>query len=680
VASSSLVREFAAEMSTRMIYLPQATSWADTPPVCAPLERHRKALFVGNARGKMTRDTVKLALDSGTPLDIIGNHWKGLVPDHHLLTKFIDNDLLPDIYGKYLVALNDHWGPMRPCGFINNRLYDTLACGAIPICDDIDITDPELRELVYQVRNPEEMKAAFNEILSLSEEAILERQNRARALIKPTYSFDAAASVILRELDMLVEQRMTSESRARARAHSHPPDVFCDWLGSNSDNTAEVCKPNPPVICLGGHQYALPEEIADGESVALASRIVRIADRVLDFANIPQTRVITDVLSQDDKVERHYLSINPMTANYRDLVALISSSNGTVQTEALRNSIRELRQIAHRYLARSAYSRHSQNPMSRFVPVDLADRLLNDCYTYPGLKIEPIDRNFFKPYLRMTPLPNDSLQGSLRVAAVIHAFHPDVLPRILDRLSFFQNRAVYCSTDTEEKALQIEASLAERGFEFAEVRVMPNVGRDVYPKLFGFADVLPDFDLFLHLHTKKSLHISDNDWLGNILDDIVTDSGTIRRIISLFEDFPWLGCIYPRTHHAIMANDWGVNKEMGREILRRLGLAAVPKGGSFRVPAGSMYWMRSEALQQIANLNLVPEDFHPERGQLDGTLAHALERVVGLVPGMLEYYSVCFTGTKDRLYNRFCQQVNNNKRFGKLARDLFPLPELATNR
>ena len=48
--------------------------------------------------------------------------------------------------------------------------------------------------------------------------------------------------------------------------------------------------------------------------------------------------------------------------------------------------------------------------------------------------------------------------------------------------------------------------------------------------------------------------------------------------------------------------------------------------------AGTMFWVRREALSPLRKFDLTLSDFSVEKGAVDGQLEHALERIFGAIP------------------------------------------------
>lgn len=82
----------------------------------------------------------------------------------------------------------------------------------------------------------------------------------------------------------------------------------------------------------------------------------------------------------------------------------------------------------------------------------------------------------------------------------------------------------------------------------------------------------------------------------------------------------------------VMAEDphlvgWDKNRDLAEALAKRMQLAA-PLDDFFDFPLGTMFWARPSALKPLLDLNLAWEEYPAEPLSNDGTLLHALERMV----------------------------------------------------
>jgi len=214
--------------------------------------------------------------------------------------------------------------------------------------------------------------------------------------------------------------------------------------------------------------------------------------------------------------------------------------------------------------------------------------------------------------------------GDVRVSVVCHLFYVE----LADELRFYLENIpipfrLVLTTDTEQKRTQIQTV-----FRQADIRVVPNIGRDIAAKLLHCRDVFETSDLVLCLHGKKSPQANDlSKWREHLFNSLL---GTRQRVVSIlnaFAETEAMGMISPVHHRPVRAHiNWGANEELARQLLSRMTPEArVVEALDF--PSGSMFWARTGALRPLLDLDLTLDDFPPESGQVDGTIAHAVERL-----------------------------------------------------
>lgn len=219
---------------------------------------------------------------------------------------------------------------------------------------------------------------------------------------------------------------------------------------------------------------------------------------------------------------------------------------------------------------------------------------------------------------------------AFRIAVLLHAFYPEQAAEFRNRLAAIPVPfSLFVSTDTEVKAKALRQAFAAGPARAVEVRVMPNRGRDIAPKIIGFADVHREHDLVLHLHTKTSHFHSFRlrPWRDFVLDSLLGSREAVASILDAFARLPQLGIVAPRSFAETRPHmTWHSNFPVARDLAPRLGIALTPDS-PLDFPAGSMFWARGAALGPLLDARLSFNDFPEEAGQTDGTPAHTIERL-----------------------------------------------------
>jgi FMN phosphatase YigB (HAD superfamily) len=243
-----------------------------------------------------------------------------------------------------------------------------------------------------------------------------------------------------------------------------------------------------------------------------------------------------------------------------------------------------------------------------------------------------------------------------RIGVHIHVFHPELAAEFagcLLNLPFPYD--LFISTPDKD-ARQV----CERVFsglpmcEKVKIEVVPNRGRDIAPMFCAFGEDLATYDFIAHLHTKKSgeNNTADLSWREYLCANLFGSEKRIRRIFTLLSGETPAGIVYPQTYGVMpsWAHTWLGNRHLGAEWSKRLGIDRIPRG-YFDYPVGSMFWARTDALRPLFAAGLRLGDFPVEAGQLDGTLAHCLERMLVLVARHQGFGDAVIEDTKTRSWS-----------------------------
>lgn len=230
-------------------------------------------------------------------------------------------------------------------------------------------------------------------------------------------------------------------------------------------------------------------------------------------------------------------------------------------------------------------------------------------------------------------------------AVVLHLYYTEnwdeIFSKKLKLLSSKMEFDLYITMPESNRAF-MEVIL--ESFPQASCLVVPNKGRDVLPFIKAAA-LLKEmgYKKVLKIHSKKSTH-RDNEgntaegggqWLVNTLDALIPEDDTTLGLLLEKIKNEKTGIVGPYEYYYPLKIYLRKNLPTIERVMKHIddnlfsGLISqkLDKMGFF---GGTMFWVDISAIEDA--LSISEANFQPEKGQTDGTLAHALERVFSILP------------------------------------------------
>lgn len=244
---------------------------------------------------------------------------------------------------------------------------------------------------------------------------------------------------------------------------------------------------------------------------------------------------------------------------------------------------------------------------------------------------------------------NLSVAPPVKIAVVLHLIYEDLWPEFRKAISQIDQPFTLFVTCPEEKYSDIRALVS---IEFPDAKITPreNRGRDIMP----FLSLLPNlisqgFEIICKIHSKMSGHVEQlnapgvkqecselgidpsiflerDKWRQEELNCLLGNPGLVNDIIATLNASGGHGFVVGEAFDCPLAFRMAKNIDLVSKLASRLGIPLYDFTNQ-RFPAGSMFWARTDALKPLLDLNLQSSDFPEEKGQFDGTAAHAVERL-----------------------------------------------------
>lgn len=259
------------------------------------------------------------------------------------------------------------------------------------------------------------------------------------------------------------------------------------------------------------------------------------------------------------------------------------------------------------------------------------------------------------------PLLSTPNSGSTKIAVIIHLFYPEMWEILTDRLKYVvQDFDIFVTIPERHKDIKLEYIDHK-----VTIVVVPNWGRDILPFLHVLRKVrAAEYEYVLKLHSKKSKQISRINatyWLRTSLNSLLFNKASVNNILKKLSGPIKMIGIKDFAVSMSLDGELSLKKRINKYYSPRSAKMITKNINDFTFSAGSMFWARVDAFDDILDRHIVADDFELESGQLWDTLAHFLERDFWInIYNRYGNKSLAYVSSDGKLNNLDAMQKLNN--------------------
>lgn len=227
---------------------------------------------------------------------------------------------------------------------------------------------------------------------------------------------------------------------------------------------------------------------------------------------------------------------------------------------------------------------------------------------------------------------------NLRIAIVINLYYLDIIPRFLTYIKQIPDEIdchIYSSNPQIITLMNNKLEQKQNCF----IHKKENRGRDISALFVEFRRIAKEYDYFCFLHDKKEKaeYVKEDVsfWNENIWNNLIKNSQYINRVIELLSNdkIGFLAPPAPVGEYISLwySNTWYENFENTVALAKKMELNCDIQYDKPSITLGTVFWCKTVALKKILDYEWGYNDFQDEPLPNDGTLSHAIERILPYV-------------------------------------------------